>query len=109
FRKAVMAVARYSGRPDDLEPAHIGPQGLWNGHRTVGLLVVLQHRDQGAPDREARTVEGMDEFGPLLARRAVSRVHAPRLEVTAIGAGRNLAVAILARQPDLDVVGLARR
>ena len=37
---------------------------------------------------------------------AVAGVHPPRLEVAAVGAGRNLAIGILPRQPDLDVISL---
>ena len=40
---------------------------------------------------------------------AAARVHAPRLEVAAVGAARDLAIGALPGQPDLEVVGLARR
>ena len=40
-------------------------------------------------------------------RIAPTRVHAPRLEVAEIAARGDLAVALLAGQPDLDVVGPA--
>ena len=39
---------------------------------------------------------------------AIARHHAPRLELAADRAGGNLAIHVLARQPDLDVVGLLR-
>ncbi len=39
---------------------------------------------------------------------AVARVHAPRLELAAERAGRDLAVHVLSGQPHLDVVGLLR-
>ncbi len=39
---------------------------------------------------------------------ATARVHAARLEVAAHRAGRDFAIHVLARQPDLDVVGLLR-
>ena len=41
-------------------------------------------------------------------RVAVARLHAARLEVAAVGAGRNLTVLVLARHPDFQVVGLHR-
>src|SRR3546814_3859239 len=47
----------------------------------------------------------MDEARPLLAPATRARVHAPRLEIAAGGAARNLAVGALPRQPDLDVEG----
>ena len=43
------------------------------------------------------------------AVRAVLDVRAPRLERLGVAAGRDLPVFLLARQPDLDVVGLGRR
>ena len=47
-------------------------------HRAVGLLVVLEHRDQRAADGQARAVQGVHELGlagalrpePMFARRA---------------------------------------
>src|SRR6185369_11976043 len=98
---------------DALLPAHVGPQHLGDGHRAILVLVVLQHRDQGAADGEARAVERVHEArSPLSTIWALAgpeaRVHAARLVVAAVGAARDLAIAALARQPDLDVVGLAR-
>src|SRR5689334_22187060 len=43
------------------EPSHVGPQRLGNRHRAVLVLVVLQHRDQRAADREARAVQRVHE------------------------------------------------
>src|SRR5215472_3810255 len=56
----------------------------------------------------------MDEaVAPSLFIRAFiwleARIHAPRLEVAALRAARNLAIGVLAREPYLDVVSLARR
>jgi hypothetical protein len=45
---------------------------------------------------------------PFASGWPVARVHAPGLEVAAVGARGDLAVAALPRQPDLEVVGLAR-
>ena len=50
-----------------------------------------------------------DELGLAGARGAELDVRAARLERLGVAAGRNLAVRLLARQPDLDVVGLRRR
>src|SRR6185312_21974 len=95
------------------QPAHVGPQRLRDRHRAVLVLVVLQDRDQRAADREARAVQRVHEArAPLPTIRAllgpVTRIHAPQLVVAAVGAARDLAIAALARQPDLDVIGLAR-
>ena len=44
----------------------------------------------------------------LAVLRAIAGVHAPRLEIGADRARRDLAIGPLPRQPDLDVVGLGR-
>ena len=38
---------------DDLPAVHIRAKGLWDVDRAVGLLVVLENREQGASNREA--------------------------------------------------------
>src|SRR5262249_38311504 len=90
------------------EAAHVGAQHLGNDHRAVRLLVVLEHGDERASDREAGAVERVHEARVLAALRLVAGIHAPRLEVAAHRARRNLAVSVLARQPHLDVVRLLR-
>src|SRR5690349_12467741 len=112
FVTRMRALARSSGasniRLDRLDPAHIGPQRLRHLDGAVLALIVLHHRDQRATDRDAGAVERMHERAALLAGAAEARVHAPGLEIAAIGAARNLAIGVLTRQPDLDVIGLAR-
>src|ERR1700756_5865613 len=49
---------------DDLLASHIGLQHRWKRHRAVVPLEVLEDRDQGAPDRETRAVEGVDRQCP---------------------------------------------
>src|SRR5690606_20714516 len=44
-----------------VEPAEIGLQRLGNRDRTILLLIVLDHRDERAADREARTIKRVDE------------------------------------------------
>src|SRR5512134_3659879 len=57
-------------RGGDLGQArHIGLQRLRHADRAVRLLVILQHRDQGAPDRNARAVQRMHEARLLLSPR----------------------------------------
>src|SRR6516165_4749168 len=69
------------------EPAH--PRREYRGHlhRAIPLLVVLEHGDQRAPDREPRAIEGVDRLGLAAHRVAPARLHAPRLERLAIAAG----------------------
>ena len=49
--------SRSCGFLDLLEAAHVGDERVGDDDRAVGLLVVLQDRDQRAPDREAGAVE----------------------------------------------------
>src|SRR5690349_1927498 len=93
---------------DDLDPAHIGLQRIRHGDGAVGALIVLQHGNQGAADRKAGAVQGMDEAHALPFLRPEARLHAPRLELAAIGAARYLAIGVLPGQPDLEIIGLAR-
>src|SRR5262245_31143681 len=102
-----LSLASLRGR-DLSEAPYIGLQRLRHADRSVGLLVVLENGDQSPSHRDARAVQRVHEAGLLFALRPVARVHAPGLEVAAIGAGRNLAIGLLPRQPHLDVVGLLR-
>ena len=72
-------------------------------HRAVGLLAVLDQRQQRAAGGEGGAVQRVHVPRPPDAG-AVADVEPPRLEVGGVGAGRQLPVALLAGQPDLDVV-----
>src|SRR5262245_49239209 len=96
------------GPADTRELAHVRHQRGRAGDRTVWLLIVLQDGDERAPHGEAGAVQRMHIFRPAAALAAKARVHAPSLEIAADGAGRDLAVGVLPRQPHLDVVGLLR-
>jgi hypothetical protein len=50
----------------------------------------------------------MDETALLLAFGPVADAGPSRLEIEEIGAGRDLAIAVLPRQPDLNVIGFGR-
>src|SRR6185437_70302 len=112
FEMRIRAFARSIGRSnigaDCLQPAHIWTQRVGHRDLAIGSLIVLEHRNQGTPDSQAGAIERVDEARPLPFRRTETRLHAPRLELAAIGAARDLAIGPLAGQPDLDVVGLAR-
>src|ERR1700722_10962203 len=97
-----------SGLPDRLHAAHVRHQRVRHRDRPVTLLVGLHHGDQRAADRDARAVQCVHVANAAVLG-AHARVHAARLELAAHRAGRNLAKHVLARQPDLDVVGLLRR
>src|SRR4051812_21069887 len=82
-----------------LPTMHIGTQSFGNGDRPVLLLIVFHDGDQPAADRDARAVQRVHEARALLAGLPTARLHAPRLELAAIGAARNLAIGALPRQP----------
>src|SRR5262249_45945621 len=89
-----------------LQPAHVGHEHVRQCDRSVRLLKVLDERDHRTTDRQAGTVERMDEARALVAGLAEARLHPAGLELAAIGAAGDLAVGPLPWQPDLDVVGL---
>src|SRR5215831_1444375 len=93
---------------DDLVAAQVRPQRLRNRDRPILALIVLEHRDQRAADREPRPVERVQWLWLARLRVAPTRLHAPRLKRLAVAARRDLSILVLARQPDLDVVGLSR-
>ena len=74
-------------------------------HGPVLVLVILENGNERAADGEAGAVQRVQRLGLALFV-PEARVHAARLERLEIGAGGNFAVGALARQPDLDVVGL---
>src|SRR5215471_20321783 len=88
--------------------AEIGPKSFRNLDRAVLALVVLQDRDERAAHGEGRAVQRVDELGFLVLGAAESNGSAPRLECLAVGAGGDLLVRLLARQPHLEVVGPRR-
>src|SRR3546814_14486301 len=59
--------------------------------------------------REPRAVERVDEARALFARGPIARVHPPRLEIGAGRAARNLAIPLLAGQPDFEIIGARGR
>jgi hypothetical protein len=69
---------------------------------------VFQHRDQAAPHGEAGAVERVHEFRLAAACGAEPGVHPPRLEIAAGRDRGDLAIGVLPRQPDLDVMGAPR-
>src|SRR5450756_1087508 len=103
-----MRMRRSSGVLDGLAAAHIGLQHVRNCDRAVLLLIVLQHGDQSAADRDAGAVEGVQVAYLTAFPGAVARAHTARLELAADRAGGNFPVSPLPRQPHLDVVGLLR-
>src|SRR5690348_622323 len=57
-----------SGRTgDDGETAHIRTQRFRHDDAAIRLLIIFEHGDQGAADRKAGPVQGMDEPGALVA------------------------------------------
>src|SRR6185437_6406679 len=74
----------------------------------VGLLVVLENRDPGAPDGQAAAVDGVRQTALALAAGAEPNVGPPRLKIREVAAGADLAIRLLAWKPDLEIIGLGR-
>src|SRR5215207_2199629 len=88
---------------DDCRSAHVGAQRRRNHDGSVLLLVVLHDRDDGAADREPRTVQGVDELRLPRPLGPIADVRPSRLEGFRVAARRDLAIRFLTRQPDFDV------
>src|SRR5438874_11378154 len=95
-------------RAQAFEAIRVGPQRGRNRHAAVGVLIVLQHGDERAADREAGAVERVTELGLAAAGGLVADVGAAAAEISIGGARRDLAIPVLPRQPHLDVVALGR-
>src|SRR5579885_664179 len=102
------SIGRSNIAADHLEPAHVRLERVGHRNRAVTLLIVLEYRNQRAPDREPGAVERVHEPRPLPFRGPEPRLHAARLEVAAVGAAGDLAIGALTGQPNLDVIGLTR-
>ena len=76
----------------------------WDFDGTVGLLMCFEERDEKSRERGTTAVQ--DVRKAVFACGAFETgVHAAGLEIFAVGAARNFQVLILARSPDLDVIG----
>src|SRR5262245_66572665 len=91
---------------NQIHSAHERPQRLGDDDRAVLLLVVLDNRDERAADGEAGAVQRVDELRLAGTIAAELDARAARLKRLCVAAGRNLAIGVLAGQPDLDVVRL---
>ncbi len=93
-----------SGTRLDLgQSSHVGLERLGNVDTPVSALVIFEDRHERATNCQAGAVKGVREFR-LAALGAIARLHAAGLERFHIGAGRNFAVGVLRREPDLDIV-----
>src|SRR5690606_26125737 len=73
-------------RLDHFDAAQVGPQHLGNHNATIRLLVVLQHGDERANDRQPGAVERVDKARAPAIRRAITDVRAARLKITRVAA-----------------------
>jgi hypothetical protein len=88
---------------DDVSAAHKGPQYSRHLDRAVGLLVVLENGQKRPAKRQTRAIQGVDELRPGFRRRSIANSRAPRLEIAAVATRRDLAIRVLAREPDLEI------
>ena len=71
--------------PDCLYP-HIRTQRFGDDHAAVGLLVVLQDRDQNARQSQSGAVQGVDIPGLFTQLRPVAYISPAGLKIAAIAA-----------------------
>src|SRR5580700_3047301 len=100
--------SRWLALPANYIRAQIRPQRLRHYHAAIPLLVVFDDRHPGAAHSQAAAVQRMGELG-LALRTFESYGSAAGLEGLEIRAGGDFLVAVLARQPDFDIVSLRRR
>ena len=91
------------------QPAHVRAQHVRHAHGPVFLLIVLEHRDKRAANRQARAVQRVHVFGFARSAYLEFDVRAACLKRFGVAAGGNFLVRLLSRQPHLDVVGLRHR
>src|SRR5260370_35535480 len=94
-----------SSRHDAIRP-HVGTQNLWNQYATVGLLVVFEHRQPGAPHGQAAAIQSMHELGLPFTFPAEADVGPARLKCLEIRTRRNLTEDLWPGKPTLRIVGL---
>ncbi len=83
----------------------IGHERVGDDDRPIRLLTVFQEGHEGPAYCEPGAVQRVSELDAS-GGQPVPQFHPAGLEVAAGRAGADLSVATLARQPDLDVVGL---
>src|ERR1700761_6321316 len=88
--------------------SHIRTQRFRYRHAAIGLLGILQDRQPGATDRQPAPIQRVHILTLLAAFGAIANIRAPSLIGFKIRAGRNLAIELLARQPDFEIVRLGR-
>src|SRR5207237_4707779 len=89
---------------DALRAAQVRSQHLGDIDRAVLSLVRLQQRDHEARQRQPAAVQRVHELRSRVAVGAEADVGPSRLEVTEVGARRDLEPLAAARRPQLDVV-----
>src|ERR1700682_1593916 len=94
---------------ESLEPAHVGTNRFRKDDASIRLLAVLENRNHRPAHREAAAVERSCEPRLLALRGPETDLRAPGLELTERRAGADLAIGVLPRKPDLQVVSLLRR
>src|ERR1039457_1743511 len=93
----------------DLLRTDVRTQHLRDNHAPVGLLIIFHNRNPGAAYGQSAAVQRVYKLSLVLAFGTVANVGAPCLIRLEIRARRNLAIQLLSRQPDFNVVCFRRR
>ena len=88
------------------DPAQVGCQNVRQDHRSVFLLAVFQHRDQGPAHGHARAVQRVQKLRSTTAPRRGTGLSSGGPGIAAVRDRADLAVPVLPGQPDFDIMGL---
>src|SRR5205823_5947290 len=87
----------------------IGLQSFGNQDAPIRLLIVLEEAGDRAREREARSVQGVNEPRLITLGGSEANVGAARLEIGEVAARGHLEPGADARRPRLEIVGHRRR
>src|ERR1041384_2570599 len=92
-----------------LNSIHVRTKFFGNYHCPVALLIVLKKRKPQSTDCHSRPVQGVNKLRLRFLFTSKPDACAASLKRLAVRTRRDLAISVLARQPDFDVIGLRRR
>src|SRR5882724_8422331 len=93
-----------AGRRNPVD-AHVRAQNVREQDGAIGLLIIFDDGYPGATDREARTVQRVDELALAARFWLEANSGTARLKGFAVRTGRNFTKFVARRQPDFKVVG----
>src|SRR5437879_2083824 len=109
YKRCVRSGAESLFWPRNSIDSHVRLQNFRDCDGTIRLLIILHHRNPGAPNRQSRPVQSVHKLAFPTSLRLEPYPCAPRLKRLAIGTGGNLAEFAAGWEPHFQVVGFCRR